>query len=124
MVNKAVKLTQNNSGLRLVIALNYGSRSEIVNAVRRIAREVKDGVYQPDQIDEAIFSRYLYTGSIPDPDLLIRTSGEMRVSNFLLWQISYSEIWVTPKLWPDFTKDDLKQAIVNFQRRERRFGGI
>jgi undecaprenyl diphosphate synthase len=102
------------------IALNYGGRAEIVEAVRRI---LASGV-KPDDVDEQRFSEYLYTAGQPDPDLLIRTSGEMRVSNFLLWQIAYAEIWVTDTLWPDFRKRDLFEAILAYQKRDRRYGGI
>ena len=102
------------------IALNYGGRAEIVEAARRM---LADGV-PPDELDEARFSRYLYTAGQPDPDLLIRTSGEMRVSNFLLWQIAYAEIWVTDTLWPDFRQRHLLEAIVAYQKRDRRYGGI
>ena len=115
--------TGNNTGLVLNLALNYGSRPEIVEASRMIALDVKEGRVSPSGIDEKLFSEYLYTKNIPDPDLLIRTSGEMRVSNFLLWQIAYSELYVTKKLWPDFKKADFKKAITEFAKRERRFGG-
>ena len=112
--------TATNTGMLFNIALNYGGRAEIVEAAKRI---VSDGL-TPDQIDEARFSSYLYTSGQPDPDLLIRTSGEMRVSNFLLWQIAYSEIWVTETLWPDFRRRDLLDAVVAYQKRDRRYGGI
>jgi undecaprenyl diphosphate synthase len=102
------------------IALNYGGRAEIVEAARRM---LVDGV-TPEQIDEPRFSSYLYTAGQPDPDLLIRTSGEMRVSNFLLWQIAYAEIWVTDTLWPDFRQQHLLEAILAYQKRDRRYGGI
>ncbi|MFH1363259.1 MAG: isoprenyl transferase [Candidatus Omnitrophota bacterium] len=108
--------------LNLNIALSYGSRQEILNAARVLSKEVKNGRLQPEQIDERLFSKYLYTNESPDPDLLIRTSGEMRVSNFLLWQISYSEIYVTLKFWPDFHEPDLEKAIEEYSKRERRFG--
>lgn len=121
-LERTIQATSRNSGLILNLALNYGGRSEIVDAARKIAAEVKQDHLQPDQIDEKSFAAFLYTRSLPDPDLLIRTSGEMRVSNFLLWQISYSEIYVTKKFWPDFTKKDLEEAIREFQHRERRFG--
>ncbi len=116
------RATGRNSGLNLVLALNYGGRAELVDAVQAVAREVNRGKLSPDQIDEPLISRHLYTDGLPDPDLLIRTSGEMRVSNFLLWQISYTEIYVTKKLWPDFTREDLMEAIRDYQQRERRFG--
>ena len=109
-----------NAGMQFNIALNYGGRAEIVEAARRL---VADGV-SPDQIDEARVSSYLYTAGQPDPDLLIRTSGEMRVSNFLLWQIAYAEIWVTDTLWPDFRMRHLLEAILAYQKRDRRYGGI
>lgn len=116
--------TRQNTGLKLTLALNYGGRSEIVDAVKGIVRQVKRGRLKIEHIDEDRFSEYLYTKDLPEPDLLIRTSGEMRISNFLLWQISYSEIVVTAKLWPEFSRKDLEWAIEEFQRRERRFGGI
>ena len=112
--------TAANGGMQFNIALNYGGRAEIVEAARRIAA---DGV-PPDDIDEQRFASYLYTAGQPDPDLLIRTSGEMRVSNFLLWQIAYAEIWVTDTLWPDFRQRHLLEAIVAYQKRDRRYGGI
>jgi undecaprenyl diphosphate synthase len=112
--------TAANSGMQFNIALNYGGRAEIVEAARRMAI---DGV-TPDQIDERRVSSYLYTAGQPDPDLLIRTSGEMRVSNFLLWQIAYAEIWVTDTLWPDFRQKHLLEAILAYQKRDRRFGGV
>jgi undecaprenyl diphosphate synthase len=104
--------------------VNYGGRSEIADAARRIAAEVRAGRLDPEQVDEETVASYLYTEGMTDPDLLIRTAGEMRVSNFLLWQISYSEIWVTPTLWPDFRADDLLQACMAFATRERKFGGL
>ncbi len=116
------RATEKNSGLNLVLALNYGGRTELVDAVQAVARKVSRGKLSPDQIDEQLISRHLYTDGLPDPDLLIRTSGEMRISNFLLWQISYTEIYVTKKLWPDFTREDLMEAIRDYQQRERRFG--
>ncbi|OGW85207.1 MAG: di-trans,poly-cis-decaprenylcistransferase [Omnitrophica bacterium RIFCSPLOWO2_01_FULL_45_10] len=115
--------TKNNTGLILNLALNYGGRAEIVDASRKIAQDVSGERIAIDDIDEAMFSRYLYTENIPDPDLLIRTSGEFRISNFLLWQICYAELYVTTKLWPDFNKDDLKRALMEYRRRNRRFGG-
>jgi len=112
--------TATNGGMQFNIALNYGGRAEIVEAARRMMVE---GV-TPDQVDEARFASYLYTAGQPDPDLLIRTSGEMRVSNFLLWQIAYAEIWVTDTLWPDFRQRHLLEAVVAYQKRDRRYGGI
>jgi len=116
----AEEKTAGNAGMLFNIALNYGGRAEIVEAVRRL---LAAGV-KPDDVDEQRFSEYLYTAGQPDPDLLIRTSGEMRVSNFLLWQIAYAEIWVTDTLWPDFRKRDLFEAILAYQKRDRRYGGI
>ena len=116
--------TMNNSGLTLVIALNYGSRTEITNAAARIARDVKQGTLKSEDVNEKLFSSYLYTVGTPDPDLVIRPSGEHRLSNFLLWQSSYSEFWYSDILWPDFSKKNLLEAIEEFQRRNRRFGGL
>lgn len=115
--------TSSNSELTFVVALNYGGRSEIADAVRSIAGEVRAGTLDPDSVDEDVITARLYTAGVPDPDLVIRTSGEMRVSNFLLWQIAYSELWVTSTLWPDFSRHDLLRAVLDFQGRERRFGG-
>jgi len=116
--------SKNNGGLKLCLALNYGSRAEIVDAVKSIAGRVRDGVLQPEEIDEALISESLYTAGLPDPDLLIRTGGEMRVSNFLLWQISYAELYVTTVLWPEFRQDNLFEAIRTFTARERRYGDV
>jgi len=115
--------TMKNDGMTLSLALNYGARTEIIDAVRAVSEAVRSGRMRQDQINEKTFSEFLYTKGIPDPDLLIRTSGEFRISNFLLWQISYSELYITKKLWPDFNKEDFKDAIAEYQRRERRFGG-
>ena len=118
----ALEKTRGNTGMRLTLALNYGARAELIDAVRALVEQLKRDGAMP--IDEATFSQYLYTRDVPDPDLLIRTSGELRLSNFLLWQVAYSEIWVTETLWPDFTQKDLFQAIIDFQKRERRYGGL
>jgi undecaprenyl diphosphate synthase len=119
----AMGTTAANDRLDLIIALNYGGRAEIADAAAAIARDVADGKLDPASVDQSAVEQRLYTAGIPDPDLLVRTSGEQRVSNFLLWQIAYSEILVTDTLWPDFDRDDLLAAIVEFQGRERRFGG-
>jgi undecaprenyl diphosphate synthase len=116
--------TRGNTGLNLVLALNYGSRAEITDAVRAIAEQVRDGRLRPEQITEETISQNLYTAGMPDPDLLIRTAGEMRVSNYLLWQISYAELFVSPVLWPDFGVEDLHSAIRAFASRNRRFGAL
>lgn len=120
----AAETTSRNTGTTLTLALNYGSRSELVDAFRALANEVKQKHISPDRISEEDIHRHLYTKNMPDPDLLIRTSGEMRISNYLLWQIAYTEIYVTDRLWPDFRGIHLLEAIADFQRRERRFGGI
>ncbi len=117
-------MSAGNTGLKLCLAINYGSRQEIVDAVRAIARQVQAGKLEPDDVDEERVSRTLYTAGIPDPDLLIRTAGEMRISNFLLWQISYAELYITDVLWPAFGKEDLNDAIRAFAHRERRFGAV
>lgn len=122
-VKDAMALTRDNKGSVLNIALNYGSRAEIVDASKKIARLVKQNKLKEKDINEESFSNFLYTKNIPDPDLLIRTSGEMRISNFLLWQLSYSEIYFTEKMWPDFNREDLKEAIEDYKNRQRRFGG-
>jgi undecaprenyl diphosphate synthase len=119
-LSAAERKTASNSGMLFNIALNYGGRAELVEAVKRMMQE---GV-RPEEVDEQRISDFLYTAGQPDPDLLIRTSGEMRVSNFLLWQIAYAEIWVTDTLWPDFRKRDLLEAILAYQKRDRRYGGI
>lgn len=120
---ETMEATKANSGLIFCLALNYGGRQEIVDAARRIADAIKDKGHKSNWIDEESFAKYLYTAGLPDPDLLIRTSGEQRVSNFLLWQISYTEIYITRTLWPDFRKRDLVKAIDEYGKRERRFGG-
>jgi len=123
-ISKVVELTKNKGGMILNIALNYGGRDEIVNAVRKIAQEVINEKIKIEDINERLFSSKLYTAGIPDPDLIIRTGGEKRISNFLLWQAAYTELWYSDVLWPDFTKKHLLEAIHNFQNRKRRFGGI
>jgi undecaprenyl diphosphate synthase len=115
--------TAGNRELTLTVALNYGGRAEITEAARSLARDVAAGVVDAAGIDEDAFAARLYTAGQPDPDLVIRTSGEMRISNFLLWQVAYSELWVTSVLWPDFKRGDLLRAIVDYQKRSRRFGG-
>ncbi|MBI3634735.1 MAG: isoprenyl transferase [Candidatus Rokubacteria bacterium] len=123
-IDRVVEGTRNNTGLNLIMAFNYGGRDEIIDGVRAIARQVQAGELGPDEISEKHLSRSLYTDGIPDPDLLIRTSGEMRISNFLLWQIAYTELWITPTFWPDFTPSHLEEAVADFQGRTRRFGGL
>ena len=119
---ETIKLTSVSTGLNLVVALSYSSRWEIVEAARRLATDVKNGKLNPDSITEEDFEKYLTTYGIPDPELMIRTSGELRISNFLLWQLAYTELYFTEILWPDFGKDDFYNAIIDFQKRERRFG--
>ena len=116
--------TRRNTGLLFNIALNYGGRTELVDAVRKILAQMIASGESPETVTEEMISNHLYTAGVPDPDLLIRTSGELRISNFLLWQIAYAEIWVTDVLWPDFRKQHLYQAIIDYQKRERRYGGI
>ncbi|MGA2179045.1 MAG: isoprenyl transferase [Verrucomicrobiota bacterium] len=123
-LKKSIATLSKNSGLTLVMALSYGSRIEIVDAVRRIAEKARDGKLEPADITEEVISQHLWTRNLPDPDLLIRTSGEMRVSNFLLWQISYAELVITPTLWPDFRKPQFFAALEEYARRHRRFGGV
>jgi undecaprenyl diphosphate synthase len=123
-MDKTVEMSAANGGTRLCLAINYGGRGEIVDAVRRIAAEAKAGTLDPTSIDEHTIDRRLYSAGMPDPDLLIRTAGEMRISNFLLWQISYAELWVTDRCWPEFEIADLHQAIRDFAARDRRFGGL
>lgn len=121
-LNEAIEETSQNSGLSLVIALSYSSRWEIKNAIQRIVEDTKNGKIKDQQIDDNLISSYLTTKNIPDPELLIRTSGEYRISNFLLWQIAYSELYFTEKFWPDFRREELFEAIIDYQKRERRFG--
>lgn len=123
-LSDSVATTANNTGLILNLAINYGGRQELLDAVREACRRVMDGEIRAEDITEDSFSSLLYTAGLPDPDLLIRTAGEMRVSNFLLWQIAYAEIWVTPTFWPDFTKKDLMLAIADYEKRIRKFGGV
>ena len=123
-MDKTIELSAANSGTRLCLAINYGARGEIVDAVREIAELVRSGRLDPAAIDETTIAAHLYSAGMPDPDLVIRTAGEMRISNFLLWQISYAELWVTERFWPEFEIADLHQAIRDFAARDRRFGGI
>jgi undecaprenyl diphosphate synthase len=123
-LRKSIATLSKNNGLTLIMALSYGGRTEIVEAVRSIAEKVKGGEIDPAEINEQLFAQHLYTRNVPDPDLLIRTSGEMRISNFLLWQISYAELVVTPTFWPDFRKPQLFAALEEYARRHRRFGGL
>lgn len=123
-IYRVMATTSHFDHMTLTLALSYGGRQEIVDAARRLAELARRGDLMPDHIDEALFAKQLYAADLPDPDLLIRTSGEQRLSNFLLWQLSYAELYVTPKLWPDFTKEDLVQAIIEYERRERRFGRV
>jgi len=121
-LHEAIKKTENNTRMTLVLALSYSARWEILNAVNIISEKIKNGEMEPQMINQELFGSYLTTKNIPDPELLIRTSGEYRISNFLLWQIAYSELYFTQKLWPDFRKEDLYDALIDFQGRERRFG--
>ena len=121
---KTEEFTKNNTGIIMNIALNYGAREELLSAVRHIAGRVQAGEITPEEIDSGMLAGALYTGGQPDPDLIIRTSGEERLSNFMLWQAAYSELWFTKKLWPDFNKNDLYAAIIAYQNRGRRYGGI
>ena len=122
-LRESMERTRNNTAMTLNVAINYGGRAEIADASKRIAIDLRDGIIEADTIDEDLFAKYLYVPSLPDPDLLIRTSGELRLSNFMLWQMSYAEIVVLPTLWPDFRKPNLYAAISEFQSRGRRFGG-
>lgn len=124
MLSDLIKKTESHTALQLIIALSYSSRMEIVEAMRRMAAKVQNGELEPGAIDEAVVREHLYLPDVPDPDLLIRTSGEQRLSNFLLWQLSYTELYITPCLWPDCTKEDFKEALADFSRRRRRFGSV
>jgi undecaprenyl diphosphate synthase len=121
---EAIEVTSGNDGLTLILALSYSGRWEIVEAAKKIALAVTNNEFKIDEIDNDVFRSFLMTGNIPDPELLIRTSGEMRISNFLLWQLAYTEIYITKTLWPDFRKSDLHEAVIDYQQRERRFGKI
>ncbi|MBE7382849.1 MAG: isoprenyl transferase [Leptolyngbya sp. SIO1E4] len=123
-IDRAVKQTRDNPGIRFTVATNYGGRQEIVQACRAIAAQVKQGHLAPEEIDESMFSHYLYTAGLSDPDLLIRTSGEMRISNFLLWQLAYAELYVTDTLWPNFDEGEFHRALCAYQKRDRRFGKV
>lgn len=123
-IRELEQASAHNDGLNLQIAINYGSRDEMVRAMRRMCADVRDGKRQPEEIGEEIFSEYLDTAQIPDPDLLIRTSGEQRLSNFLMWQLAYSEFYFTDVPWPDFKKEELEKAIEAYNKRDRRFGGL
>jgi len=123
-IERSVTATQHNQGILFTVATNYGGRQEIVQACRAIATQVQEGKLQHQEIDEVLFKRYLYTADICDPDLLIRTSGEMRLSNFLLWQMAYSEIYITQTLWPDFDRSEFHRALSDYQQRSRRFGKV
>lgn len=123
-IDESLRVSANNQGMTLCLAINYSGRTEIVDAVRTLAERARVGTLQPSDIDEATIADALYTAAMPEPDLLIRTAGEMRISNYLLWQIAYAELWVTEKCWPDFDEAALYQALHDYARRERRFGGL
>lgn len=123
-IERSMANTRHNRDIQFTVATNYGGRQEIIQATRAIARQVQQGLIEPDNIDEALFERHLYTTEIGDPDLLIRTSGEMRISNFLLWQMAYAEIYVTQSLWPDFDRTEFHRALYTYQQRDRRFGKV
>ena len=121
-LNEAIEMTSANTGLNLILAMSYSSRWELVNAVKKIALDVKEGKIQPEEVDQILLEKYLVTSDFPDPELMIRTSGEFRISNFLLYQLAYAELYFTNTRWPDFRKENLYEAIVDFQKRERRYG--
>jgi undecaprenyl diphosphate synthase len=123
-IDENIRVSKNNTGMTLCLAINYSGRTELVDAVRHLAQEAKEGRIAPEDIDEVTVNDALYTTGMPEPDLLIRTAGEMRISNFLLWQISYAELWVTPRFWPEFDVPLLHEALQDFAKRERRFGGL
>ncbi len=123
-IDRAVEATQHNTGICFSVATNYGGRQELIQVCQTLAAQVKAGELQPEEIDESVFERHLYTAGICDPDLLIRTSGEMRISNFLLWQLAYSEIYVTETLWPDFDRAEFHRSLCAYQSRDRRFGKV
>jgi undecaprenyl diphosphate synthase len=123
-IERSMIETKDNQGICFSVATNYGGRQEIVRACQTIAAQIKQGLIQPDEVDERLFEQHLYTTGICDPDLLIRTSGEMRLSNFLLWQAAYAELYVTDTLWPDFDRQEFHRALVSYQQRERRFGKV
>ncbi len=123
-ISRSMEDTKNNAGIQFTVATNYGGREEITHACQAIAAKVQQGLVNLEEIDEVLFEQHLYTVGLPSPDLLIRTSGELRLSNFLLWQLAYAEIYVTPTLWPDFDRSQFHQALINYQSRERRFGKL
>lgn len=123
-IKHSMETTRDNRGIKFTVATNYGGRQEIIQACRAIAVEVREGKLEPDDIDEALFEKHLYTAGLSHPDLLIRTSGEMRISNFLLWQMAYAEIYVTDTFWPDFDRSEFHQALRSYQQRKRRFGKV
>jgi undecaprenyl diphosphate synthase len=123
-MDKSLEMTAGNTGTCLCLAINYGGRAEIVDAIQKIGQKIANQELSPEDISETLVSQHLYTAGMSDPDLLIRTAGEMRISNYLLWQISYAEMWVTEKMWPDFSIADFHESIVDFSKRNRRFGGL